>query len=362
MGATVLTGKRAAAFQTVDGDWMFALFERTYEKNCYPHEDHWSAIAFGRYAEVMRRVFRHASSCEGGMLQSRAGDIKPENYIESWRKELAKPFRLPDSEIRLEVSSSFRAPIPEKSVDEVRESLARAGFEERFEAILRGEGTVSLVGDAALLSAIYGEKGPLSLWRVLDVSDCSTVLVDADLALPARSASAMDRMPDVQCYAVDRENRLVAMDGGPWHQPRWQYQAVGAFISSVAYEVEMEAPGFAKRAIPAFREILRIAKPLPPETGVVITRSPAAIEDYHVRAADELARGLGLADAEGHAPAHYRFRFGELAADPDEALVHRLCGLRREQVAWSVPEKEGVVDALRPAHKTDLTQLALEWI
>ena len=40
MGATVLTGKRAAAFQTVDGDWMFALFERTYEKNCYPHEDH----------------------------------------------------------------------------------------------------------------------------------------------------------------------------------------------------------------------------------------------------------------------------------------------------------------------------------
>ncbi|MFM0418707.1 hypothetical protein [Paraburkholderia aromaticivorans] len=78
--------------------------------------------------------------------------------------------------------------------------------------------------------------------------------------------------------------------------------------------------------------------------------------------ADELACGLGMADAAGHAPSQYRFRFGDLPADPDGALVHRLCGLRREQVVWSVPEKEDMVDVLRLAHNTDLTQLALEWI
>jgi hypothetical protein len=269
---------------------------------------------------------------------------------------------LPDREIRLEVSSSFRAPIPEKSVDEVRESLARAGFEDRIEAILRGEVTLSLVADAALLSAIYGEKGPLSLWRVLDVSDCSTVLVDADLAPPAKSASAMDRMPDVHCYEVDRENLLVAPDAQSWHQPGWRYEAVGTFISSVAYPIEMEAPGFAKRAIPAHREILRNAKPLPPETGISITRSPEGVEDHYARTADELARGLGRADAEGHAPARYSFRFGDLPADPDGGLLYRLCGLRPEQVTWSVPEKEEVFEVLRPVANTDLTQLALEWI
>jgi hypothetical protein len=296
------------------------------------------------------------------MLQSRAGDIKPENYIESWRKELAKPFRLPDCQIRLEVSSSFRAPIPEKSVDEVRESLAKAGFEDRIDAILRGEVTVSLVADAALLSAIYGEKGPLSLWRVLDVNDCSTVLVDADLALPARSASAMDRMPDVQCYAVDRENRLVALDAQPWYEAGWQYQAVGDFITRVAYAVEMETPGFAKRAIPAFRDILRTAKPLPPETGIVITRLPEGVDDHYARTADELARSLGLADAEGRAPAQFSFRFGDIPADPDGLLLRRLCGLRREQVTWSVPELEDATEAFRPVPHTDLTQLALEWM
>jgi hypothetical protein len=362
MGATVLMGKRAAAFQVAGGDWMFALFERTYEKNCYPHEDHWSAIAFGRYAEVMRRVFRHASSCEGGMLQSRAGEIKPENYIASWRKELAKPFRLPDSQIRLEVSPSFRAPIPEKSLDEVRESLAKAGFEDRIEAIVRGEVTVSLVADAALLSAIYGEKGPLSLWRVLDVNDCSSVVVDADLALPSRSASAMDRMPEVQCYALGRENRLVTLDAQPWHDAGWQYQAVGNFITDVAYAVEMEAPGFAKRAIPAFRDILRAAKPLPRETGILITRLPEGVDDHYARTADELARGLGLADVEGRAPAQFSFRFGEIPADPDGLLLYRLCGLRREQVTWSVPEQKDAGEALRPVAHTDLTQLALEWM
>ena len=203
MGATVLTGKRAAAFQKADGDWMFALFERTYKKNCYPHDDHWSAIAFGGYADVMRRVFRHASSCEGGMLQSRADYIKPENYISSWRAELSKPLRLPEQTIRLDVSSSYRAALSGNSLDEVRQSLVDAGFGDRVDELTEGNATLSLVRDCAILEAIYGEKGPLRVWRVLDVNACSSVLVDETVALPARSESAMDLMPAVECYAID---------------------------------------------------------------------------------------------------------------------------------------------------------------
>jgi hypothetical protein len=88
MGATVTTGKCAAAFRSNEGELLYILFERSYEKNCYPHTDHWSAFAFGTREEVLRRAFVGASDCCGGMLQSRSGDIKPENYIESWKQEL----------------------------------------------------------------------------------------------------------------------------------------------------------------------------------------------------------------------------------------------------------------------------------
>jgi hypothetical protein len=90
MGSTVLTGKRAGAFQKADGEWIYALFERTYEKNSYPHRDKWSGIALSNYADVMRRVFLHATSSEGGMLQSRSGQIRPENYIEAWEAGAGK--------------------------------------------------------------------------------------------------------------------------------------------------------------------------------------------------------------------------------------------------------------------------------
>jgi hypothetical protein len=362
MGATVLTGKRAAAFQKANGDWMFALFERTYEKNCYPHDDHWSAIAFGGYAEVMRRVFRHASSCEGGMLQSRAGNIKPENYISSWRAELSKPLRLPEQAIRLGVSSSYRAALPEGSLGEIRQSLVDAGFGDRVDELTGGSATLMLVRDCAILEAIYGEKGPLSLWRVLDVSSCSSVVVDGGVPLPARSESAMNLMPAVECYAIDDENRLVLVDGQPWENAGWKYSAVGSFITEMAYDREMKSPGFAKRAIPAYREILQKAERLPADTMITVTRAPDGAEKHWLGNADELAVSLGLANAADQAPVSFSFRFGDLPVEPRNTLVYKLCGLRSQQVTWDVQRVDEVQVTSPPVGHTDLTQLALEWM
>jgi hypothetical protein len=362
MGATVLTGKKAGAFQTADGEWMFALFERTYEKNCYPHIDQWSAIAFGRYADVTRRVFRHASSCEGGMLQSRAGYIKPENYIATWRSLLAKPFRLPDQTIRLDVSKSFGAAIPEASLDDVRGSLTAAGFAERVDEVVGGQAEVSLHGDAALLETIYGESGALSAWRVLPEHDCTSVLVAADLNLPARAPSALERMPAVRCYKIDDENRLVSFDGKPWENAGWQYSAIGSFITDVAYRLEMEAPGFAKAAIPAYRELMGNAAPLPPETVIDVTRLPEGLEDYCARVADELAGYLGLADGEGRAPERFSFRFGDVPSEPRGSAMYKLCNLRSQQVTWTVPDEAPVKVAVHETPCTDLAQLILELV
>ncbi|CAD6559284.1 hypothetical protein ACFQ3P_33030 [Paraburkholderia sabiae] len=361
MGSTVLTGKQAAAFRTADGEWMFALFERTYEKNCYPHDDRWSAIAFGRYRDVMRRVFRHATSCEGGMLQSRAGYIRPENYIATWRSVLARPFRLPDRTIRLDVSKSHRASLPEGSLDDVRKSLAAAGLGDRAEEIVSGKAEVSLVADAALLEVIYGENGPLSVWRVLEVNDCSSVTVDDDVKLPSRSPSAMDSMPAVRCYKIDDEHRLVSLDGKPWENAGWQYSAVGSFITDLAYEREMDAPGFAKRAIPAYRDVLRNADLLPAQTVIDVTRSPEGVEEHRARVADELAVYLGLADTEGRAPARFSFRFSDVPSEPRSSAMYKLCLLCSLQVSWSVPDVK-LVDPVPTAEGTDLTQFLLELV
>lgn len=83
MGSSILTGERAAAFQKADGEWIYALFERGYESNVYPHQGHWSAVALGNYAAVMRRLFSHAASCEGGMLRSKAGSFV---YPIEWKR------------------------------------------------------------------------------------------------------------------------------------------------------------------------------------------------------------------------------------------------------------------------------------
>ncbi|WP_168991633.1 hypothetical protein [Paraburkholderia sp. UYCP14C] len=362
MGATVLTGKKVGAFQAADGEWMFALFERTYEKNCYPHIDRWSAIAFGRYADVMRRVFRHASSCEGGMLQSRAGYIRPENYIATWRSLLAKPFRLPDQTILLDVSKSFQAAIPEAALDDIRSSLTAAGLAERVEEVVGGRLKVSLHEEAALLEVIYGESGALSVWRVLREHDCSNVPIASGLKLPARDPSALERMPAVRCYRIDDENRLVSFDGKPWENAGWQYSAIGSFITDVAYPVEMEAPGFAKAAIPVYRDLMRNAGQLPAETIIEITRMPEGLEDYCGRAADELAGYLGLADGEGRAPERFSFRFRDVPAEPRGSAMYKLCNLRSQQVTWTLPQDLAATQQVDEAPSTDLAQMILELV
>jgi hypothetical protein len=336
MGATVLTGKRAGVFQRANGEWIFVMFERTYEKNCYPHLDHWSACTIGNYADVMHRVFRHATSCEGGMLQSRSGYIRPENYIESWRQELAKPMMLRDRQIELRVGKSFYASIPESSLDEVRLALFKADLEDEFNA-LSGEGlSASLMADVDLLIALYGESGPFSAWRVLSVDDCGSAPVAASVPSLLPASSVMEHMPDVQCFAIGDDNRLVSYDGKPWRHAGWNYGAVGWFITEVAYSLDMVYPGFAKRAIPELREKLRKALPLPPDTKLNVTRAPAGVDKWRIATADEIARGLGLVDANEPAPSQYSFYFRDVLSELNSLLLHKLNQFDLSQVIWEV--------------------------
>ena len=338
MGATVLTGKRAGAFQRADGEWIFALFERTYEKNCYPHRDHWSGITIGNYASVMRRVFLHARSCEGGMLQSRSGEIRPEHYIESWRQELAKPMLLHDRQIDLRVGQAFDAPIPEKALDDVQQCLANANQQSRFDALVAGGLSVSLYANVDLLIALYGEDGPFSAWRVLSADDCGSVSVTASVPRLLPANQVMKQMPGVRCHALDGHSRLVSLDGQPWHHAGWEYNAVGLFISEVAYDVEMAYPGFAKRAIPRYRDMLRNAPPLPLDTKLSISRAPAGVDKWAVSTVDEIAQAVGIAGTERSAPGEFSFYFRDALGDSNSQVLFKLNGLNRSQVNWDLPD------------------------
>lgn len=333
MGATILTGKCAAAFRSNDGELRYVLFGRRYEKNCYPHTPSWSAFAFGTREEVLRRAFVGASDCCGGMLQSPAGEIKPENYIESWKQEINRAVQMNDVAVKLEFGSEWRAPLPASAREQVREALERAGFADRFAAIKAGGITTTLFRDANLLRTIYGAGGELAPWRVFNQWEVGTVPIDTRAVRNVRVPS--EELPAVRCYAVDQNIRLVAGEDGKWLDGQWAYSALARFVTGIVLERELNHPGYAKAAIPLLREALNDAPPLPPQTRITVRRARAE-KDYQQRDVDELARSLGLVGEGEQAPEEFTFEFSDIGGD-DAGRVRYRIGSMRDVLTWDVP-------------------------
>ena len=130
---------------------------------------------------------------------------------------------------------------------------------------------------------------------------------------------------------------------------RWQgHMRHGSFITEVAYPIEMETPGFAKRAIPAFRDAVRGAEVVPSSARITVTRSPEGVEDWKIRRADEIVQGLGIATAGEPAPDEFSFSFGDLLqAHQSERLLCAIGGLSDAQAHWEVPAlREGTTPDL----------------
>ncbi|TDN59049.1 hypothetical protein [Paraburkholderia sp. BL10I2N1] len=351
MGATVITGKRAAAFHKADGELAYVLFERTYEKNVVPHHDRWSAVAFGSREAVLRRVFAHAAACCGGILQSRSGDIKPENFIEAWKRELAHPVPFDDTQIRLEIAKSFSAAIPVEKAEEARLAMIRSGFEKQYDGIVKGGFIASLHADADLLLALYGEGHVLAPWRIFDAGDCRTV--PFQVPVPKAAKDPLAAMPKVRCLAVDSSNLLMAIGSMPWRESGWAYSALQDFVTDVAYARELEFPGFAAKAIPIVREALRDPEPVPGETNVTVRRD-ASSGAWHRRSADELAQRLGHAAEGAQAPEEFSFRFSQLSGEHERALKYKLCSLDASQVHWDVPAVATAIETADLASQFEL--------
>lgn len=330
MGATVVTSKTVAAFRhPTTGQVIYIPFESTFEKNCYPHTPSWGPRAIGTYEQVMSRVYASAAACEGGGLQIRSGHTKPETYLKSWRICFTEPFQMPDTEITLKLGgTSMYDSIPDTQVQAAVAALERIGRHDLVEAMRAGPVQVSLHLDVDALIALYGVDTNLPLWKVIGGLP---ILGYADESLAPPIAKQDVDMPTSIVYALDDENVVASINGGPFKHMGWRYNAVGHYIREVALPIELQRSFSAYKLIREFRDICNEAPELPDST--IITVTPAKGEHSHyVENAKKLAVKLGLAASVEHVPATYETTFGTVREQKEE---YHLSTLQSDQVAWA---------------------------
>jgi len=270
LGSTVTTGKQVGAFKARDGQIIYILFEESYEKNVHPHQPSWCAWYMGDAQGAVRAIFRAASSCEGGMLQSRKGCITPESYIAGWLKELAQPYEMPDFQICLETGPGWRMAATEETKPSISAALHAVGRKDLASEFLEnGKVSFSLHPDTEAALAVLGAG--VSVWKLIPSywSPGAHSRRNGELAYaPVRSTDAAYVPPNA--LKADANTRLLQQEDGTWRCAGWQYSAIGTFIAQLA-EVELKAPGSYRKRIQAFRDRLVNAPQMPAGTRVAIT-------------------------------------------------------------------------------------------
>lgn len=331
MGATVTCNKKIAAFKSPSGIVFYIAFEETYEKRDYPHTPKWQCIAFGTYQYVMKRIYLHASACEGGDLQTRSGHTTPENYLKSWFRAFNNPVRY-DAEqpFKLKIDSQWSAPISKDAWPFVEKKLHEINRRDLIDQLaIPGQSIeLSLTDDLTVFNALYGENGVIPPWRIFTINGCGELGYE-DLRPVSQTCSQPQARPHYQFYRLDSNNILQRTNDQLWVNVGWQYSVVGGFIKEIAYPVEMESTGSSLALITAFRMQIRNASALPEDTQVHITINPAGVESYSARQAIGLAEMLGVeASAESFTVLFSRLNYEAVA---------QLMYLNNLQVRWEIP-------------------------
>lgn len=332
MGATVVISKAVAGFRNPKtAEVIYLLFEETYDKRTDPHLPSWECRAVGTFDQVFKQVFASAAACEGGGLQIRSGTTKPESYIKSWRACFSEPFQMDDLDIELKLGGdAFDEPIPNTHIETAIASLERIGRADVGAALRAGPVTVSLHRDVDIITALYGVDSRLPIRKVVRNKN-GLGYADATLA-PALHKKKV-ATPSVTAFALDDENVIVSIDGGPLKNMGWRYSAVGQYMLEVVYPIEMLSSLSAYKLIRQFRGKCDTASELSGDT--IISVSPANTSDSRCTdSAKKLAIKLGLC------------RSADTVSDNYETTLHsvRICEqtyllslLDETQVTWSVP-------------------------
>jgi hypothetical protein len=322
MSATVTTGKRAAAFVAPSGKTIFVLFEQTYEKNVIPHTPSWSCVGIGDLEASMKKIFMHASACEGESLQNRSGHITPEGYIRGWLNELAAPVEFPD---RL-VSLRFGRSIPEEKVDFVKKTLAEMGRSDLLDPLVAGEAVhVSAINEVHVITALYGPR-KIAAWHIFDAGGVPySDRRHPELGYAPAPARSFD-LDATSFLRVGEEERLMQRTDGSWYCAGWAYRIVGDFVEDL-WKAELDKPGSYFKRIRAYRAAVRNAPVLPLADAKVRVDTRVVLENaYEQRAVKEFGNKHPVTQS----ATGFEIR-------PTVELLYQVTNLPVECTTWIVP-------------------------
>lgn len=322
MGATVLTNMAATTFVgQPDGTQYVALWEECFEKNVYPHTPSWCCRYFGSYAGAISTIFASASACEGGMLRTRNGTMKPEQYINRWSKAFRSATEQPD----VFVDVRFGSGIYELALDTqpairatcAQHNLSSAVMSAPGEELVRLRFRLSDAGGAALCSAL-SQRGTLggyvTIWKMLrggPPRDTPTapVAVPERLGGTDRTAENMVPVPLPTAYALlpagEREyldHLVIHHDGAVIIE--WPYSHIGTFATTMATTAELHKSGSGAPLISQFRAALAEAVVAPDNLRLRITREPSSSCAYPQNARASFDALVAATAARGRGPRH----------------------------------------------------------
>lgn len=348
MGATVSTGKLAAAFRDACDVPFYLLFEETYEKNVIPHTPRWSCYAMGRIQDVVAAAFRAGAACEGGSLQGSGGRIiSPTGYIGGWLKELANPVEFRDMSITLEVSDSFYATVPSEKLEPAVAALVGIGRSEVADALRAGESIeLSLHAEADLFAALGRVVSP---WRLIGSGRTPLHRTRRqDLGYDPAKTKAFD-LPSPKVFKIsDRDDSLLMLgDDNCWRCEGWQYSVISEYVRAYG-EVELLEPGTYRSRIKAFRNALASAPVLPGQLARIIIDTSVELPGYQKSSIERAAAAFQNTRSEGE------IRL-EIELPMNDKQLWLAAQLPKECTSW---EFNASVPTLKPAPVEQMSLLA----
>lgn len=346
MSYTITTGKKAGVLQLPNGDYVYALFEKTHESNVYPHTPQWSCTGFGTYEQVLELVIRYAAYCPGGCLQSKSGGggyIKPENYIAAWRRAIHKPFVMAVGAITVSMNDlKWMIKGNDKAAAAVSQVFEKHGRSDLKSLICDENARVELhwPADAGLIMDLFGPSGPFSAWRAFSHSD----LTETQLSIPLPEKSKDYVVPVSQAYKLLDGGFLVKHGDGEWRHETGNSYVMGAYVRTVIQEAESKVPGISKSMCQQLRDTLEQAVGLPAMTKVMVSIKDDT-KDFAKESIERCMTHIGkpMMDGKGE------FTWTDVIHSPYDYNVARFTSFPDLDVTWHVEQSEQSPSP-RPVH------------
>lgn len=291
MGATITCARKVGAILADDGQVYYALFEQTYESNCYPHTPSWECVGFGTGRTVVEQIFRIGSAVCGGMLRGRSRQLTPLGYIGSWMSALKRPYMLKDISIKLRVVDKefvSYGEISEKCMPPLKDRLRSKGHDLVADYLDTGEYRIDRLSAEADVLALIVNGG--MAWRYIGRNDLTEQPASGLGWNPPKTKQApIYNLPGV--YRIDgAENIVVQGADGLLDIGDWQYSLEAGFVSGYGV-LESSCPGHWRNAMTDLKKHFEHMPYLPDSAVITIERENVKSGFSHC--ADELIGYLG---------------------------------------------------------------------